>query len=106
MSEKASAASIDLLIGSPAYRASCVAMGQSSVLKGDAGKPSRLNRLAEGLLAQRYRTAAGLGIAAERTTTVSPTILASAATNLRSNPAIANPASEFIPFRMVRPEPM
>src|SRR5208337_211921 len=53
---------------------------QSSVRKGEAGKPARLYRLQYGFMAHAYRTATGCGAFSLRTTTVSPSILASAAT--------------------------
>src|SRR5690606_39986408 len=62
-----------------------------SVLKGDAGSPSLLYKLApSGLSAHAYLTATGLSTSSLHTTTVLPSIFASAHTNCLSLLAIAN----------------
>lgn len=51
---------------------------QSSVLKGDAGKPSALYKQASGFIAQAYLTATGTGTFLQLTITLLPVIIASA----------------------------
>src|SRR5437667_464670 len=62
-----------------------------SVRQGTAGSPAPLTRLQTGLAAQAYRTATGAATPATDTTTDSPSIFASAQTNVPSAPAPANP---------------
>src|SRR5690606_7432307 len=66
---------------------------------GAAGRPALLYRFVGGLWAQAYRTATGLATLSLRTTTVSPSIDASAQCHFRSSPAIAKPfgaAASFV----------
>src|ERR1700722_2451749 len=71
----------------------------TSVLKGGAGNPALLKRFAlAGLFSHAYRTAIGCGTIGDETTTVSPSIFASAQTNFLSSPATAKPFSGPSPF--------
>ena len=61
---------------------------QSSVLNGEAGRPSLFARLGSASSCQANRTATGFLTASACTTTESPTISAFASTNFLSSPAI------------------
>src|SRR3954471_1248918 len=88
------------------YLLPAVGSGQVSVRNGEAGRPESFVRFGwRGLLLKAYRTAFGLGTAADETSTLSrPIIFASAQTHFLSSPAIAN-SSRRSPSLIRRPLP-
>ena len=77
---------------------------QLLVWKGEAGKPSLLTRFGHASFRQPNRTWVGTAISLACTTTVSPSIVASAGANLPSAPAISNSLSG-LPSRDFSPPP-
>ena len=77
---------------------------QWSVWNGEAGRPSLLTRFGLATFRQPKRTWVGVATSLAWTTTVSPSMVASAGTNLPSAPAISNSLSG-LPSRDFSPPP-